>query len=250
MATQLTATMEDYLETIYELERACGAARVRDVARVMDVKMPSVTSAMRSLAQEGFITHERYRAIELTDRGRAVAEDVRRRHVSVAGFLTDVLQLDAEQADSEACQLEHGLSQETLRRLVCLMEFIQRCPRSGEDWLSHVRGLWEETECDHDCAECISGIDIPKRAPFQAPEAGTSTTTLDKQEPGFVGTIVRVGGEGPIRRRLMEMGVTAGTEVEFERVAPLGDPLEVRLRGYHLSLRREEASTVYVEAKR
>ena len=130
------------------------------------------------------------------------------------------------------------------------MEFIKRCPRSGSDWLGHMRGLWEEVDCDHDCAECIARIVIPRRAPFQAPELGATTTTLDKQEPGFVGTIVRVGGEGPIRRRLMEMGVTAGTEVEFERVAPLGDPLEVRLRGYHLSLRKEEAATVYVEPKR
>lgn len=56
-----------------------------------------------------------------------------------------------------------------------------------------------------------------------------------------------LSGQGALRRRLMEMGVLPGTEVEVVRVAPLGDPLEVRLRGYSLSIRREDARIVQVE---
>ncbi len=249
MSLQLSSTMEDYLETIYELQRTDNGARVKDIARLMQVKMPSVTSAVRTLKQEGLITQERYRAIELTERGREVAEDLRRRHILLAGFLTDILQLDAEQADGEACELEHGLSRETLRRLTGLIEFIKRCPRCGEDWLNHLRGRWEDCACDHDCRECVAGITIPEHMPFEPIEPTAATMTLDQQEPGFKGVVVRVAGNGRIRKRLMEMGVTAGTEIEFERVAPLGDPLEIRLRGYHLSLRKEEAATVYVEPK-
>lgn len=73
------------------------------------------------------------------------------------------------------------------------------------------------------------------------------TVGLDTLEPGRKGRIVKVTGHGPIRRRIADMGVVPGVVVEVERVAPLGDPLEVKLLGYHLSLRKEEASGISVE---
>jgi Fe2+ transport system protein FeoA len=59
--------------------------------------------------------------------------------------------------------------------------------------------------------------------------------------------IAKVGGAGSIRRRLLDMGLVGGTEVEVQRVAPLGDPVEVRVKGYNLSLRKEEARSIEVE---
>jgi Fe2+ transport system protein FeoA len=64
---------------------------------------------------------------------------------------------------------------------------------------------------------------------------------------GEKGKIVKVGGEGKVRRRLFDMGVTPGAEVVFRKKAPLGDPIEVTLRGYELSLRKSEAECVEVE---
>jgi Fe2+ transport system protein FeoA len=61
------------------------------------------------------------------------------------------------------------------------------------------------------------------------------------------GKIVRVGGSGAVRRRSLDMGVIRGAEIEVERVAPLGDPIEIKIKGYHLSLRKEEAANIYVE---
>ena len=247
MDTQLSSTMEDYLETIYELHRSEGVVRVKDIARAMKVKMPSVTSALRTLKSSQFIRHERYGHVELTSEGRDIAESVHRRHITLVGFLRDILQLDPDNADAEACRLEHGISRETLRRLMGLMEFIEGCPRIGGDWLKHMQGRWEDRDCGHDCEQCIAQIVVPEASPFIAPELTKTTATLESRQAGFRGRIVRVAGRGPIRRRLMEMGVTAGTEIELERLAPLGDPLECKIRGYHLSLRKEEASTVYVE---
>jgi len=70
---------------------------------------------------------------------------------------------------------------------------------------------------------------------------------LSDLKPGQRGTISKVGGSGDIRRRILDMGVVPQTEVEVERVAPLGDPIEVKVKGYHLSLRKEEAANIYVE---
>lgn len=66
---------------------------------------------------------------------------------------------------------------------------------------------------------------------------------------GEKGVIISVGGEGRIRRRLFDMGVTMGAEVILRKVAPLGDPIEVTIRGYELTLRRSEAECVVLEVK-
>ena len=68
--------------------------------------------------------------------------------------------------------------------------------------------------------------------------------------PGQKGAVVRIEGESALRQHLLEMGFTRGTEVEFVRSAPLGDPVDLRLRGYRLSLRRAEASAVVVLSDR
>ncbi len=71
---------------------------------------------------------------------------------------------------------------------------------------------------------------------------------LSQLRPGERATICEVGGHGALRRRLLDMGVVPGAEVEVVRVAPLGDPVEYMIKGYRLSLRRSEAARVAVEA--
>lgn len=71
--------------------------------------------------------------------------------------------------------------------------------------------------------------------------------TLDKLPLGQEAVITAVGGEGALRCRLLEMGLIPKTRVRVEKVAPLGDPLELRVRGYSLSLRKEDAGKIEVE---
>jgi len=70
---------------------------------------------------------------------------------------------------------------------------------------------------------------------------------LHELKVGQHGIVVRVGGQGPVRRRIMDMGLVSGTKVKVVRVAPLGDPIEFKVKGYNLSLRKNEASNIIVE---
>jgi len=70
---------------------------------------------------------------------------------------------------------------------------------------------------------------------------------LDRMKIGQKGTVVSVGGKGPIKQRMMDMGLVPGSEVKILRVAPLGDPIELTLKGYNLSVRKNEAKAVLVE---
>lgn len=71
--------------------------------------------------------------------------------------------------------------------------------------------------------------------------------TLNELKAGERGTITAVGGEGVLRRRLLDMGLTPKTGVMVRKVAPMGDPIEIRLRGYELTIRLEEAAKIQVE---
>jgi Fe2+ transport system protein FeoA len=76
---------------------------------------------------------------------------------------------------------------------------------------------------------------------------GAPTATLDQLTRGETATIVRIGGERSFRRRLLDMGLVTGEMITLSAVAPLGDPIEVTIKGYRLSLRKEEARLVIVE---
>lgn len=71
--------------------------------------------------------------------------------------------------------------------------------------------------------------------------------TLKDAKVGETVKVLRVQGEGPIRRRIMDLGITKGVEIYIRKVAPLGDPFELTVRGYELSIRKEDAKMVFVE---
>ena len=76
----------------------------------------------------------------------------------------------------------------------------------------------------------------------------TPAVTLASLKPGDKAAVIKIEGGGAIRRRLLDMGAVSGTLIEIERVAPLGDPIAVKIRGYHLTLRKEEAERIKVRA--
>lgn len=71
--------------------------------------------------------------------------------------------------------------------------------------------------------------------------------TLKDLKPGEEGIVVSIGEKGPVRRRIMDMGVTPGAVIKVIKIAPLGDPIEVNIRGYELSLRKSEASQIQMQ---
>lgn len=71
--------------------------------------------------------------------------------------------------------------------------------------------------------------------------------TLRQAKIGDTVKVVKIHGEGPVKRRIMDMGITKGTQLFVRKVAPLGDPIEVSVRGYELSIRKSDADTIEIE---
>lgn len=125
MTKKITPSMEAYLEIIKKLKDEKELVRVKGIARRLNVKMPSVTEALKNLSEEGLIKHEKYGYIELTARGSQVAEEVDSRHRILFSFLNEVLGIGAERADKDACRIEHVISGITMRRLVKFVHFFK-----------------------------------------------------------------------------------------------------------------------------
>lgn len=70
--------------------------------------------------------------------------------------------------------------------------------------------------------------------------------TLRDLKPGQAGTVISIGDKGPLKRRIMDMGITRGVSVKVVKVAPLGDPIEINIRGYELSIRKDEAAQIEI----
>ncbi|MCS7094467.1 MAG: hypothetical protein NZ988_01475 [Thaumarchaeota archaeon] len=119
--------IEDYLEVIYALDRVKGYTTSSDVALHLNVKLPAVTKMLKRLHELGYIKYERYRGFVLTASGRELASEVLRRHGVLVDFLR-VLGVTEEVAEAEAEYLEHGLSSDTLKRLIGVIELFRRKP--------------------------------------------------------------------------------------------------------------------------
>ena len=131
---EVTATMEDYLKVIFELNKTKKVVRVKDIAGKMDVKMPTVTSMLKKLAERGLVKYRKYEYVELEDAGIGFAREVCRRHGILLRFLADILTIEKKTAAREACKMEHLLSPETLDNLAEFMNFVESCPKARDKW--------------------------------------------------------------------------------------------------------------------
>ena len=150
----ISPQLEDYLEAIFQLTAEKRVARVRDIAHSMGVQMPSVTGALKHLAQHGLVNYEPYQHVTLTAEGDEIALAMVRRHEVLKRFMSKVLALPESIAEHDACGMEHALSDEAFSRMIQFLEFIESCPRAGEGLIEHFRRFrGEGAKACADCAE-------------------------------------------------------------------------------------------------
>lgn len=236
----LTPALEDYLESIYQLVREAGFARVRDIAKARNVRAASVTPAMRRLDELGLIRYERREYVVLTPQGEDAARRVFGRHQLLSRFFSTFLGLGDAEADANACAVEHVLTPAAIDRLARYFEFVALCP----DAAGLVQKFRECSLVQGEAPPCAAHCQLQGLAP-----AGKGAhMSIAELTPGQSGRIRHVGGGGLVRQRLLDMGLLPNAVVEMARRAPTGDPLWIRMQGFELALRTSEASVVQVES--
>ncbi|MCK4352432.1 metal-dependent transcriptional regulator [candidate division WOR-3 bacterium] len=132
----LTPSLEDYLEAIFVTSLTEKVARVKDIAKFLKVKTPSVIEALKTLSDKGLVVHEKYGYIELTKEGIKKAKEIYDKHKALSKFFHKILGVDSDTAVRDACQIEHHISKKTMNKLIKLIKFIETCPKEDFPWIS------------------------------------------------------------------------------------------------------------------
>lgn len=132
--SELTSSLEDYLEAIYLLGQEHRVARVSHIAKRLGVNKSSVTGAIKHLAAMGYLDHDPYQFIRLNPTGEKVAKDIVRRHDIFKRFIVEVLGVDEDLAGETACKMEHHVDKRVLERLFEFLEFADQERQNETDW--------------------------------------------------------------------------------------------------------------------
>jgi len=126
----LSHCLEDYLEGIYIINIGKKVVRVKELAEFLKVKTPSVVDAVSKLEKRGLVNHEKYGYLSLSREGISVAKSIYNKHEYIYKFLNEVLGVDEDNSEKDACGIEHHISKATLNKIVKFMNFIEKDPET------------------------------------------------------------------------------------------------------------------------
>ncbi len=129
---ELSESLEDYLETILELQTNNTVARSKDIAQKMNIKRGSVTGMLKKLAAQEFINYEPYGYVTLTPSGTKIAKEIEGRHIMLKDFLFRMIGVDEKTANDTACRMEHSMDRATFKKLKQFVASIDACPNCGK----------------------------------------------------------------------------------------------------------------------
>jgi DtxR family Mn-dependent transcriptional regulator len=216
---EISATVEEYLEAIYKLEKTKGSAKTGDLARELNVALGTITNTIESMERQNLVTHKPYKGVKLTRKGRKIALDVIRRHRLSERLLTDILRLEWSKAHDVACKLEHAIANEDI---IKPLEEVLGKPKT-----------------------CPHGNPIPSESGKIIEEECELLTTLHMGEKGIVVKITDERVE--LLQYLSTLGLVPGADVQVEKIAPFNGPITVRVMGASYALGRRVASVIWVK---
>ena len=114
---KISATLEDYLEFIYETVEAKSNIKAIDIANKFGIARASVTEALQRLEQKGYIKYGRYQPIELTAEGIKLAKEIILKHNTLRKFFSSVLKLSQDEAETNACRIEHIITPTAFKKI-------------------------------------------------------------------------------------------------------------------------------------
>lgn len=126
-----TRNMEDYLEAIWNLQDKKGYIKAKDIAERLEVSRPSVSEMIKKLSENHYILYEKYGGIVFTEKGKKLAQEIKRCHTLLVEFLK-IIGVDEQNAQIDACKLEHDVSPETITCLLEFVGFISLLPESSK----------------------------------------------------------------------------------------------------------------------
>jgi DtxR family transcriptional regulator, Mn-dependent transcriptional regulator len=231
-------SVEDYLKTVYLLSRNGTGASNTEVSRILKVAPASVTEMLKKLAENGYVNYSPYHGSTLTAKGIEEARKITRKHRLLEKFLSDVLHIKNDEVHTQACKMEHDLSDEAEESLCRLLNHPDTCPDDGKIIPA----------CDLPFTSCEECIQTHKKGLEEVGKRHQDLVSLCEVKTGSSAKVSFIRGGHRILQRLLDMGLTPGTSIKVERSAPFKGPIEICVRGSKLALGRGIAANVFVES--
>lgn len=217
----VSETIERYVEAIFYIDAEGETVRTAHLAEWLGVSQPSAASALQRMGRAGLVSTNPAKDVLLTAEGRALANEIVRRHRIAERWLVDVLHLDWLAADEEASRLEHGMSSRVADRLFEHIGRPESCPHGNP----------------------IPGVEAPR-----PPERALSALAAGERSPLCRISEVAEHEAPDLLRFLGEHGFTIGGEVEVLEVSPGAGTITVRVAGAPIAMSIEVAGKVWVQA--
>jgi DtxR family Mn-dependent transcriptional regulator len=233
-------SIEEYMEALYSLTRNGNKASTSEISQRLNVAPPSVTEMLKKLEKKGYVEYSAYQGTSLTAEGLKLGEKVTRKHRLLERFLYDILHIRKDQVHAQACEMEHALSDDAEESLCRFLNHPDKCP--DDDKTIPACNLPFST-----CEECI---EMHKKGLEEVGKRQQNLVSICNLKTGASAKISFIRGGHRVLQRLLDMGLTPGTSIKVERVAPLKGPVEVCVRGSKIALGQDIAVNVFVEVHR
>ncbi len=212
-----TIAIENYLKAIYHLQVRHGRVKTKDIALQLDISLPSVSSMLQSLANDGLVEHQRYRGATLTADGRRAALAVIRKHRLIEMFLVETLDFAWDEVHAEAEQLEHAVSDKLALRI--------------DEFLGHPQFDPHGDPIPTADGEVFHRASIP----------------LNEAEPPQKFRLARVLDQAPdVLRHLTRLGLTPDTAIQVVEVLPFDGQMTLLIEDVEATVSRTLASRLLV----
>jgi DtxR family Mn-dependent transcriptional regulator len=233
-------SVEDYLKALYILSRNGNSVTTTEISDYFGIAPASVTEMLKKLAKKGYVKYSPYHGVSLTSKGSPIAEKIARKHRLLERFLHDVLRIGNDKVHMQACEMEHSLSDEAAESLCRFLKHPDKCPDDSKII----------PPCNLPFSSCEECIAIHNRGLEEVGKRKQRLAPIISLKEGNHGKVSFIRGEHKILQRLLDMGLTPGTNINVVRVAPLKGPVEVGVRGAKIALGQDIASNVFVDIEK
>ena len=237
MSAKESKNVEEYLEALYHLTRDGESINTTELSERLNVAPPSVTEMLQKLQAKGYVNYSAYQGTKLTPEGRKIGEKITRKHRLLERFLSDVLHIRKNQVHAQACEMEHALSDEAEESLCRFLKHPNTCPDDGKIIPA----------CNLPFSSCEECIALHKQGLEEVGKRQHNLVSICNLKANANAKISFIRGEHRTLQRLLDMGLTPGTSIKIERVAPLKGPIEVCVRGSKVAIGQDIAANIFVE---
>jgi DtxR family Mn-dependent transcriptional regulator len=231
-------SVEDYLKAVYDLSRNGNLVSTTEISRTLKIAPASVTEMLKKMAESGYVNYSPYHGSTLSPKGLQEAQKIARKHRLLEKFLSDVLHIRNDQVHTQACEMEHVLSDEAEESLCRFLKHPDKCPDDGKIIPA----------CNLPFSTCEECVEMHKKGLEQVGKRQENLVSICNLKAGSDAKVSFIRGEHRVLQRLLDMGLIPGTSIKVERVAPLKGPVEVCVRGSKVALGQDIAANVFVEA--